>query len=103
MLKHHALLTVVALSTALAAPIARAETAPAHPCGGGLVTPVHLDPHGDNFLSVLSAPRSGGGSMSFLQVAFFVPHDNPANGSTSVYFAMVVVSLAGHTPVISER
>jgi hypothetical protein len=57
--KHHALLTAVVISTALAAPTARAETAPVQPCAGGLVTPVNLDPHGDNNLSVRSSPRAG--------------------------------------------
>lgn len=52
------LLTVVVISTVHAAPLSRAETAPLQPCET-FVTPVHLDPHGDNFLSVLSSPGKG--------------------------------------------
>ena len=57
--KHPALLAALAASTAFAGMIARAETVPVRPCAGVLVTPVNLDPHGDNYLSVRSSPRAG--------------------------------------------
>jgi len=57
--EHRALLAAFAVSAALGAPNARTETAPVQPCPGVLVTPVNLDPHGDNNLSVRSSPRAG--------------------------------------------
>jgi hypothetical protein len=49
--------TLITLSL-LTAAVARAETAPAQPCPGVLVTPVNLDPRGDNYLSVLRNPAA---------------------------------------------
>lgn len=57
--KHRALQASFAAFAAFVAPDAGAETVPVRPCPGALVTPVNLDPHGDNNLSVRSAPRGG--------------------------------------------